>query len=75
MRQDRYTVILAGGDAKRLMPLSRRITGRRPKQSCPIIGKLTLQDQRGGGLLQLINPKTHYNRADRHPGDGYKRRR
>src|SRR5690242_3593274 len=43
---DRYAVILAGGNAARLMPLTRRITGRpTPKQFCPIIGDSTLLAQ------------------------------
>ena len=40
---DRFAVILAGGSATRLMPLTRRITGRPiPKQFCPIMGESTL---------------------------------
>jgi mannose-1-phosphate guanylyltransferase len=43
---DRYAVILAGGSATRLMPLTRRITGGPiPKQFCPIIGESTLLAQ------------------------------
>jgi mannose-1-phosphate guanylyltransferase len=46
IEDDRYAVILAGGNATRLMPLTRRITGRPiPKQFCPIIGESTLLAQ------------------------------
>lgn len=46
MEQERYAIILAGGDATRLMPLTRRITGRSvPKQFCPIVGESTLLEQ------------------------------
>jgi mannose-1-phosphate guanylyltransferase len=46
IEQDRYAVILAGGDATRLMPLTRRITGRSiPKQFCPLLGERTLLGQ------------------------------
>ncbi len=49
VEQDRYAVILAGGDASRLMPLSRRITGGPvPKQFCPIIG------EHSNGVCQLV---------------------
>jgi mannose-1-phosphate guanylyltransferase len=46
IEEDRFAVILAGGSATRLMPLTRRITGRPiPKQFCPIIGESTLLAQ------------------------------
>jgi hypothetical protein len=42
-RDHRWGVILAGGDGKRLLPLTRRITGDdRPKQFCSVMGKDTL---------------------------------
>ncbi len=40
---DRWAIILAGGDGSRLLPLTRRLTGdERPKQFCRIIGDGTL---------------------------------
>jgi mannose-1-phosphate guanylyltransferase len=42
----RWGVILAGGDGKRLLPLTRRITGDdRPKQFCALTGGETLLNQ------------------------------
>ena len=43
---NRWGVILAGGDGKRLLPLTRRITGQdTPKQFCALTGGETLLDQ------------------------------
>lgn len=45
-KQQRWAVILAGGDGTRLQTLTRTISGDdRPKQFCPIIGGRTLLDQ------------------------------
>jgi mannose-1-phosphate guanylyltransferase len=42
----RWGVILAGGDGKRLLPLTRQLTGDdRPKQFCALTGGETLLDQ------------------------------
>jgi mannose-1-phosphate guanylyltransferase len=46
VRSCRWGVILAGGDGKRLLPLTRRITGDdRPKQFCALTGSETLLDE------------------------------
>ena len=45
-RSRRWAVILAGGDGKRLLPLTRKISGDdRPKQFCALTGGETLLDQ------------------------------
>src|SRR5712691_3111425 len=45
-RSERWAVILAGGDGRRLQTLTRSITGDdRPKQFVPVIGGSTLLDQ------------------------------
>ncbi|MEO8052964.1 MAG: sugar phosphate nucleotidyltransferase [Acidobacteriota bacterium] len=45
-RSHRWGSILAGGDGKRLLPLTRGITGDdRPKQFCPVLGSETLLHQ------------------------------
>jgi len=44
--QDRYAIILAGGDGTRLSEVTRRITGEAaPKQFCPVIGDTSLLEQ------------------------------
>lgn len=46
IKQDRWAVILAGGDGSRLLPLTRKITGdERPKQFCSFLGTGTLLDE------------------------------
>jgi mannose-1-phosphate guanylyltransferase len=68
IEEDRFAVILAGGSATRLMPLTRRITGRPiPKQFCPIIGESTLLEQTrrrvalkvGGHRTLLVLTRSH----------------
>jgi mannose-1-phosphate guanylyltransferase len=48
-------VILAGGDGKRLLPLTRPITGDdRPKQFCCVVGRQTLLQQTRRRLSNII---------------------
>lgn len=46
LAQERWGIILAGGDGTRLRPLTRLIAGDdRPKQFCPVLGRETLLGQ------------------------------
>jgi hypothetical protein len=41
-----WSLVLAGGDGRRLRPLTRRISGdERPKQFCKVLGQETLVEQ------------------------------
>ena len=57
-RSHRWALILAGGDGKRLLSLTRNISGDdRPKQFCPVISNETLLQQTQRRISRLIDPQ------------------
>ncbi len=58
MEQERWAIILAGGEGTRLRSMTRRIMGREtPKQFCPILGSRTLLQETLLRSSQLIAPE------------------
>ncbi len=56
---DRYAVILAGGDGTRLRSLTRAVIGDdRPKQFCPIFGEETLLDLTRTRVSKIVDPRS-----------------
>lgn len=53
----RWGVVLAGGDGRRLQPLTRLACGdNRPKQFCPLLGGATLLDHTHQRISRVIDP-------------------
>lgn len=67
-KNDRYAVILAGGEGSRLKSLTRAIAGdERPKQFCPILNNETLLDvTRNRVALKISSENTFYSLTQKH---------
>lgn len=68
-RENRYAVILAGGDGSRLKSLTRAIAGdERPKQFCPILNGTLLEVTRNRTALKISPENTFYSLTEKHEG-------
>lgn len=67
-RNNRYAVILAGGDGSRLRSLTRAIAGdERPKQFCPILNDSTLLDETRKRVAIGVSPaNTFFSLTQKH---------
>lgn len=67
-REERWALILAGGDGSRLLPLTRKITGdERPKQFCRILGGDTLLENTRRRVELALSPmKTMFVLTQKH---------
>ncbi len=55
---DVWGIVLAGGEGRRLLPLTRHITGEdRPKQFCPLTGRRTLLGETLDRIAPVVAPE------------------
>lgn len=68
MSDERWGIVLAGGEGSRLRPMTLRIEGDdRPKQFCRVVGGTTLLEQTRRRAALLVPPKRTPTRRSRQP--------